>query len=64
MFSQLYFFLSFRAVLVVDNENNIAARFLPYSGANVLEASDPSHMQAERIRLGIMGAVRLGDQII
>ena len=47
-----------RAALVIDNDNHIAARFIPYSGGNVLEASDPSHMDAERIRLAIRGAVR------
>ena len=47
-----------RGVLVIDDENGIACRFLPYSGANVLEAINPGHMDAERIRLAVMGAVR------
>ena len=52
-----------RAVLVVDNEMGIAARFLPYSGANVLEAMSPANMEPERIRLAVMGAVRFNKPL-
>lgn len=48
----------FRAVLVIDNDQKIAGRFLPYSGANVLEAIDPKQTDPERIRMAVMGAVR------
>ena len=43
---------------MVDNDAGIAGRFLPYSGANTLEAMSPSNMEPERIRMALLGAVR------
>ena len=49
---------------VVIDQGGVAQRFLRHRDVNYLEALDQNHMEAERIRLALLGGIRFGKPLV